>query len=257
MELQEILKGCGLRPKEIATYLAVARLGECSVGQIAKAANIKRTSVYNFIDDLVAQGIVTRTTIHKRHYYRAASPEILLGRQRQSLTNLEQALPLLTSLFQNSQSQIKVSYFSGPNEVQNIEREVLSCRQNAAYIWPGIDVMRIMGGTKIMNDLDRERIRRGVSIRTIRFRKKDIGYTFGAAGTKFLRALRWAPGYFNTSVGMSLYDTGKVGFFGEAGLGFGVLIENVAVYELMLSLYNLLWNDSIPSRDGDGGTEVV
>lgn len=253
MELKSVLKDCGLNDNQAATYLAVLELGQSSINPIAQKAQIKRTSIYNFIDDLVERGFIARVKIRGRNYYSAASPDKLFAAQKEKLQQFQEALPLLASLYEKSNAAIRASYFQGSREVRNIVREELNCKKEAKYIWPGQDIMEMIGGEEHMNAIDAARIKKGVHIYTIRFRRKDVPYTMGATGTKFLRTLRWAPGHFDTAMGVGLYDTGKVGFFGSKREAFGVLIESSELYQLMCSFYQLLWNQCIPAREGEGG----
>lgn len=253
MDTVEVLKGCGLSAKEAATYLAVLELGQSTVNPIAQQAGLARTSVYNFIDDLVERGYITRVELRGRNHYSAVAPDRLLVEQQQKMQQLQKKLPHLNSLYDRSRSQIKVSYFAGAAEVRNIVREELSCAREAWYIWPGDEILEMIGGVQYMNEIDSARIQKKIAIKTIRFRRRDIPYALGAHGKKYLRTLRWAPGYFDTKMGVGLYDSGKVGFFGSRTEAFGVLIESRELYQLMCSFYALLWKDCLPAKEGEGG----
>ena len=247
-----LLQSLGLSQKEAATYLAILELGSSTVLPIAKKAGVKRTSIYNFIDNLVELGIIKKLTVRGRQYFTAESPEKLVELQEERLRVLKRGLPKLLEAYDKSRPTLKVSYFNGPQEVRNIVREEIFCKKHAFYIWPGQDIIDMIGGVESMSDIDKQRIEKGVHINTIRFRQKDVTFPTSAQGKKYLRSLRFAPGYFNVSMGMGIYDTGKVGFFSSSQEGFGLLIESKELSELMLSFYRLIWNDSIPAREGEG-----
>ena len=92
--------------------------------------------------------------------------------------------------------------------------------------------MEMIGGVRFMNQIDRQRIEAGVTVRTIRFRKKDVAFRTSAGGAKFLRELRC--------------------FFSSKKERFGMLIESTELTELMNSFWLLLWQRCEAARSGEG-----
>jgi len=58
-----------LTDKEYKTYKVLFSLGEARVSQIAEKADLERTTVYNFIDNLVDFGLARKRTINGFAYY--------------------------------------------------------------------------------------------------------------------------------------------------------------------------------------------
>lgn len=252
MSLDTLLRRFGLSAKEAAAYLAILQLGRSTIKPVAERAKVKRTSIYNFINRLVELGLVSRVSIRGRNYYEAVSPERLLELEKDRLRQIEQALPELQSLYNRSGPKPRISYFEGAEEVKNIVREEPRCKREALYIWPGKEVMEMIGGGEFMTEIDHARIAKGVSIKTIRFREKDIPYATSAHGPKFLRELRFAPPSVDIGMGLGIYDNGKVGFFSSSRENFGILIESRELMVMMRTLYGLLWDRAIPARPGEG-----
>ena len=252
MEKQEILKNLGLNDKEASTYLAILELGSSTIKPIADKAAVKRTSVYNFIDRLVKMGLITQAQIHNRMHYQALPPSRLLEMQKQNVVAIEGLLPEFMGMYNFSGKKPKVQYFEGPEQVKNIIREELSCQNEALYIWTGRDILEMIGGQKFMGEIDRQRILKGIFIKTIRFRDKDVRYPYSAHGTKYLRQLRFAPNDINIPMAMGIYDTGKVGFFSTKHEGFGILIESLELQQTMTVFHKLLWEKSKEAVPGEG-----
>jgi sugar-specific transcriptional regulator TrmB len=252
MDILSLLNDCGLTEKEARIYIALLRTGPSTIKPIADQAGVKRTSVYNFIDRLLTLGLVSRAIVKGRNVYQALTPKRLLDLQKTRVSLLDQALPELLLLFTEKQDRPRVSYFEGPLQVRNIVKEETRCKKLACYLWPGRDVMDMIGGVKYMTSIDKERIKKGVHIRAIRFRHKDIPYRTSAHGQKFLRELRYAPAGINVSMGMGIYDTGKVGFFSSKKEGFGMLVESKEFAELMLLMYGYLWSRCSSASPGEG-----
>lgn len=247
-----LLVNAGLNGQESRAYLALLELGSSTIKPIAEKAGLKRTSIYNFINRLVELGLVTRTVVNGRSHYAAVSPVRLLEIQKHRLSDLEAGLPLMLALFDKSPKKPRVSYFEGPAQVANIVMEETRCAKEALYIWPGKEALEAVGGSRVMNRIDALRIRKKVQIRTIRFRQKDIHYGLSRQGKKYLREMRWAPPEIKVSMGMGIYDTGKVGIFSSKRESFGVLIESREFQELMAAMFRFFWAASAPAREGEG-----
>lgn len=252
MEKQEILKNLGLNEKEASTYLAILELGSSTIKPISDKAGVKRTSIYNFIDRLVKLGLISQAQIHNRMHYQALPPDRLLEMQKQNVEAIENLLPEFMSIFNSSGRKPKIQYFQGPEQVKNIIKEELYCKNEALYIWTGKDILEMIGGSKFMSEIDRQRIQKGVFIKTIRFKDKDITYPYSAHGTKYLRQLRFAPKEINIPMAMGIYDTGKVGFFGTKRENFGILIESQELQQTMKVFHKLLWEKSKEAKPGEG-----
>lgn len=252
MELMTLLHFLGLNDKEAATYLALLELGSTTIKPISDRAGVKRTSIYNFINDLVALGLVTKSKKRGRTHYQAASPARLVEIQRERLYNLEERLPEFMQLFKTSGRRPQISYYEGPEEMKNIVREEPRCKKEALYIWPGSDVMGMIGGANFLAEIDRERIKKRVWLRVIRFLHKEVKFRTSADGPEFCREIRFAPAILEVTMGLGIYDTGKVAFISSKKESFGVVVESQEMMILMRSLFRLLWDRSTPARRGEG-----
>ena len=252
MDKTEILEHLGLSDKEAKTYLAILELGSSTIKPIAEKAGLKRTSIYNFIDHLVRMGLINQTKVRNRTHYAALPPSRLVQLQKETLTTIENALPEFMLAFNLLAKKPKVHYFVGPEQMKNIVREETRCIKETRYIWTGKDILEMVGGIKFMTEIDRQRIKNGIFIKTIRFKEKDVPYPYSASGTKNLRELRYAPANINIPMAMGVYDIGKVGFFSTKEEGFGILIESKEFQQTMTVFHQLLWEKSKEGKPGEG-----
>lgn len=252
METAELLQNIGLNEKESKTYLSILELGSCTIKPIADKANVKRTSVYNFIERLVSMGLISQAKIRNRMHYQALPPTRLLEIQKQNLMSVEKLLPELMGMFNASVKKPKIQYFEGSDQIKNIIKEELRCHNQALYIWTGKDILEMIGGSRFMGEIDRQRIAKGIFIKTIRFKNKDIPYPYSAHGTRYLRQLRFAPKNINIPMAMGIYDTGKVGFFSTRQEGFAILIESAELQQTMTVFHQLLWEKSKEAKPDEG-----
>ena len=241
MKLLKLLADCGLTEKQARTYLALLELGSSTISPIARLAGVKRTSIYNFMESLIDLGVVGRVKKGGRWYYHAEPPDRLLQIQQARVQALEAALPGLRRAYQGRHPKPAVTYFEGPHEVRNILREELSCKKEALYIWPAKDSVPMTGGVAYLTNLDRQRIERGVWVRSIHFRDKQVYLETGGVGKRFLREMRFAPPGIDITMGVGIYDCGTVGFFSSQGEGFGTLIQSEELCQVMRVLFRSFW----------------
>lgn len=252
MDKQDILKNFGLNEKEAKTYLAILELGSSTIKPIALKAGVKRTSIYNFIDRLIELGLVSQTKIRNRTRYSAASPEKLMEMEKERLRNIQNSLPEFFSIYNASSIKPRIQYFEGPEQMKNIVREEPSCHKECLYVWAGAPALEMIGGPKFMAEIDKERIRKGVIVKAIRFKKQDLRFETSAQGTKYLRQLRFGPEKYMPAMSMGIYDTGKVSFFSSKFEGFGIMIESRELEQLMRTFHELLWAKSKEAKPGEG-----
>ena len=136
--------------------------------------------------------------------------------------------------------------------MKNIMLEEPKCHKEALYIWSGRQAMDMIGGTKYMAKIDQQRIDRGVKVKTIRFKKKDVIFSTSGHGKKYLREIRFAPPFFDISMAVGMYDTGKVSLISSKEEGFGVMIESIEFYRMMKLFHELLWKQCMPAKEGEG-----
>lgn len=241
MTLKQLLIQCGFSDKQARTYLALLASGSSPLSTIARISGVKRTSLYNFIDDMIAQGLVHKVLRGKRWYFDAAPPDMLVARQRERLTALEEGAAQLRELAEKSPRPARVTYLEGPAEVRRIIEEELRCKREALYIWPAKDVVQMLGGIRYLTMMDRKRIAKKVAVRSIHFPDKRVYLETGAAGSKNLREVRFAPRGSTITMGVGIYDSGRVGFFSSTGEGFGTLIESEEITKLMRALFESFW----------------
>ena len=64
--LLSTLKQIGLSEKQAGIYLAALELGETTVKEIAKKAEIKRTTIYDLLDEMIESGLIKQTIKESR-----------------------------------------------------------------------------------------------------------------------------------------------------------------------------------------------
>ncbi|MBU4360895.1 helix-turn-helix domain-containing protein, partial [Patescibacteria group bacterium] len=86
---QKVLQDIGLSELEAKVYLATLELGNTSVMQIAKKAEVKRPTCYLSLDNLFEKGFVTKIQKKSTTLYSAEKPGILLNKFKEKVDNFK------------------------------------------------------------------------------------------------------------------------------------------------------------------------
>jgi sugar-specific transcriptional regulator TrmB len=91
MFIQE-LQQLGLNEKEARVYVAALEFGPTTIAKIAQKSGIKRTTIYEFLTDMSARGLIVASITGKRTLYSAIGPEglnKLIDRQQEIMKELK------------------------------------------------------------------------------------------------------------------------------------------------------------------------
>jgi sugar-specific transcriptional regulator TrmB len=124
-KLQGILKDIGLSEDESNVYLSALSLGETSVLKLARATNIKRTTIYGIIDGLKEKGLMRIELRGLKQFYVAENPErldIMLERRKNEFSKI---LPEFQALYSLKGGESVIKYYTGLKAMQDIYRDTL------------------------------------------------------------------------------------------------------------------------------------
>lgn len=119
----------GLEPKEAEIYLAVLHLGKATIADIARKSQVKRMTVYQYIDRLVHKNLLYKTAQGKRVFYVAENPEKILKILENRKKHFEKMLPDLKSIFAQSSHKPQVRFYEGIEGLRAIYDEMTKTSQ--------------------------------------------------------------------------------------------------------------------------------
>ena len=79
MNVEQQLIQFGLTKSQANVYLALLKLGQTTILEIAKETKLKRASIYNYIEELINLGLVSKIPIGTKIYFKAENPLLLLS----------------------------------------------------------------------------------------------------------------------------------------------------------------------------------
>jgi sugar-specific transcriptional regulator TrmB len=135
MVVNELLN-LGLSQKEAEVYLATLQLGQATVQNIAKKAEINRTTAYTHIKNLIARGLIGTSEKFGKQYFVAEKPEKLkflfeqqeleFLRKKETVNRL---MPELESIYNIASDRPSTMIYKN-SESEIIRKEILSKRHN-------------------------------------------------------------------------------------------------------------------------------
>lgn len=120
---EEIIQSLGLSKKAAAIYLATLSLGTASIQQISQKSTIKRTSVYDHIDELLHEGFLKKVPVGKRIYYKAVNPEQIQNTLEKRVEQFNAELPGLMQLYAKSSGGPQVQILEGKQGIRRVYEE--------------------------------------------------------------------------------------------------------------------------------------
>ena len=118
--ISTLLTELGLSENEAAVYLATLSLGATTILRIARAAELKRTTVYSVIESLKQKGLITLEVKGWKTLYVAENPEKLDTMIESRRAQLKKAMPELAALYNLHGGESFVKYYEGLEAIKSV-----------------------------------------------------------------------------------------------------------------------------------------
>lgn len=124
---EQQLHAVGLGEVEAKIYHALLHRGNLGLQTLARATGLRRTTLYPYVEGLLAKGLLVTTQKGKRVVYGARSPEGLLLEMNQQRYLLEAMLPQISQILQTTTGEHPFTLYASVEELKaGIERMLLS-----------------------------------------------------------------------------------------------------------------------------------
>lgn len=243
--LTQLIK-VGLSEKEAKVYLATLELGAETAQRIARKAGVNRATTYVILQGLMKKGMTSTFSKGKKTFFSAEPPEQLdhlLRKQEEDIfeqrRDLEKIIPELRALYNRAEGKPKVRFFEGEEGVHALIGEFFRKlpRESTLYAILALDeLIRAFPSyfEFVASALERQKIRQKML-----YSHADGEQTIPTGQTQAI----WidpehAP--FAASVFVSPHQHRIAILSFERG-ETGVLIENAAFAQTLLSLFQMIW----------------
>jgi sugar-specific transcriptional regulator TrmB len=250
-----IIKNAGLSEKGALVYATLLELGGAFPSQIAKTTGIKRSTVYEVLDDLAIKGLVSELSKRNKFFYSIEHPKRLLHLSERAIIRAQDDFQKLQEYFPNLEGQYggimdkpKVSYFEGFDGVMEIYEDHVSGKEP-------YEMVGFVNIAEIMQFLPAKRYREYVKI------KERLGITsrgiipdtpedrahehtaYKSVPKRILPQIRSIPSKdFPWKGDITIYGSNKVSIITFDGQRVtGIIIENITIHKMMRMIFELAW----------------
>jgi sugar-specific transcriptional regulator TrmB len=133
-KILESLISLGLKENEAKVYLAILKMGQASVGQIADATDVQRTFIYDILEQLQDDGLVSSVEKKGVKHFSALSAQKLKKWQEEKLAQFESVLPELRALEKTVGDRPKVQFFEGVEGIKMALEDTLNQKEGSTIL---------------------------------------------------------------------------------------------------------------------------
>lgn len=238
MQLNETLAQFGLINKEDDVYLACLELGAAGVNEIAIKANIKRTTVYDVLSNLMKKGLVGQTQKGKKRLFYAEAPEKLNKLLAEKQEKLMEVMPILKSLYNTAGAKPKIRYYESKEGLKEVYRDTLNYGgELLAFVTENITKYL---GDDFAEEYIHKRKKARITVRAIAPDTEEM-IEYKKGDKEFIKQTRLVPKEkFPFTIEMNIYGN-KIAFmsFKES---MGIIIESNEIANNMRLLFELAWS---------------
>ncbi|HSX08708.1 MAG TPA: helix-turn-helix domain-containing protein [Candidatus Saccharimonadales bacterium] len=251
-KLVDYLKQLDLSEVEAKLYLTLLQTGPTSVRDLAATIEIKRTTAYFYIDQLVEKGLIMKLVKGSKKLVAATEPEnlkVLVESKIASAKSVEKEFPsilnaLHTSLPQEgNNTDAEIKYYKGKNGVIKIYEEALKSEKlrsffNIELIKNSLPDNDLLFAQALENNKDIE-IRELLQDTKLSREKVKSSRVFSTNNDRHI--YKFLPNGINLSAADILIYDGKVGIVNVQSQFTGIVLKNKDFFNNLKELFDLVW----------------
>lgn len=236
------LEELGITGKEAEVYMAILKLKKATVIQLAKAASVKRTTVYHCLDALIQNELIIKLIKDDKTFYMAEDPKTGLTNLLQAKKNaIDYVLPELKNIFGKQGIQPEIRVYRTLNGIRRLFEDVLTCEEKKErYYLSDFDLEEFLGES-FTNKFIQNRIKAGIKSHSLRSFKYKPEREKGVIHAKELREVKYVPENINIKPYMCIYDN-KVAFISAKQERLGFIVESKEFAEMQEVIFDMIWN---------------
>jgi sugar-specific transcriptional regulator TrmB len=228
----------GFNEKEADVYLALNTFGPSPASTLARITNIKRTSVYDILNGLLAKNLIVTYQKGQTTFYAIDDLNKILYQEREKMRMAESVIKQL-SKEQATQEGIPINHYIGEENYREMYEDILRANPKEIMAWLHLDKFYNALDPVQEEDWTLRRIKQGVYARLIlldtplarEFRKKD---------SERLRTTVLIPKEFAFNANCFLYEN-HVMLFDADNIITGIRINHKSIYTLQKQIFEMTW----------------
>jgi sugar-specific transcriptional regulator TrmB len=248
----DYLKQLELSEIEAKLYLTLLQSGPISVRDLAANIDIKRTTAYLYVDQLVEKGLVIKIVKGSKKLVTAEDPkalEHLVKAKVESAQKVQKHFPdilktLATSLPGNVESdEAEIRYYKGKNGVKKVYEEALKAKELRSYF--NIELMKealpdneVLFVHALQTNKD---IKIYELIQDSPLSRKKVKASKAVSLKHDRYFLKFLPQGITLSAADILIYDGKIGIVNVGSQFTGIVLNNKDYYNNSKELFDLVW----------------
>lgn len=254
-QISTLIKSIGLSEKGATVYCALLELGGAFPSEVARVTKLKRSTVYEVLNDLAIKGLVGELKKRNKYFYTIENPTRLLHLSERAITKAEESnqklreyLPDLEGLYAGLTNKPKVSYFEGTDGVLEIYADHVAGIKK--YEMLGfVNVAELMQFLPPKKYLEYVNIKEKLGIKTrgiIPDTNEDRAFEttiYATAQNKIVpKVRRISKEEFPWKGDITIYSSNKISIvnFSERQIS-GIIIESDTIHKMMKMIFELVW----------------
>ncbi|NQU98660.1 hypothetical protein HQ533_04285 [Candidatus Woesearchaeota archaeon] len=239
--MEEDLRAIGLSKNEAKIYLALAELGSCSIGNIAKKIKIHRTNVYDAIEGLVKKGLASHIIKEKVKYFQITGPDNLLNMVKEKEAKVQAILPRL-DLLNDMSIKNEAQILEGLQAAKRVMDNFLSYKDTILVMGVSSNVADLMG--YFLTHYHTRRIKEKIMM-------KHIYNTDAHKRIKDLKNMKYTevrilPSEYDSPVATNIVGD-EVTLIHWAKSPVIIRIKNKKIADSYKKYFDMLWNNAKPA----------
>ena len=241
ISIENTLREFGLNESETRLYLSSLSLGESNMSDLAKKAEIKRSTCYLIFKSLQNKGLMGSVKTSRGLVFTATSPDSLLSRARTHMNRIEMILPELQALSQKKDNRPKMTYYEGADAYR---LAVEDCLKNPnvtiRHIGALSELHQTMGKDYDLQYFVPRRVKQNISLKALYF--PDVKSELRLLDDKNeLREVRYLPEKYVYNSVMLIYEN-KVLISSSQKELVTIVIESEEIAKSEQMKFDLIWD---------------
>ena len=236
---EQLINSLGLSEAEAEVYVASLELGQANIHDLAQKSGVKRTSIYNFIEDLKKRGFLQETKKGKRRVYSAAHPEQLLEIEKIRISELQRLIPELLAIQNIAKDKPRVTFYDGVDGIKEVYADMLRDKKEI-IAFEDLEHMKRVLPKSFFENFPEERARKEILFKSI-LRDSSVARELTKKNFRLLRDSKFIKtGDWKTEINIYGDKTALMSF--RTKHPFCVLIEDHNITETLRTAWRELWD---------------
>jgi sugar-specific transcriptional regulator TrmB len=248
MFIKELIE-FGLSDKEARVYLALLELEIAGVQEIAKVADVNRSTAYVTLESLKKRGFVSISDEKNVRQYIATPPDAILRvardkahQQEHVLEKIEQIVPEMKALFKGTKKKPIVKIFEGKEGLISAFEDTLKCKEKLIRVSSAIgNLKKII--PEYLAEYIKKRYESGIKMKGIHPNDSDIKYLISISPKNFDQPITIPINKSSFLADLAVYDN-KIGYMSHKNGGLAILIESKEIADVMKDIFDLAFEEA-------------